>query len=115
MTIDASDLDAEAAFWSALFRGHAAGDDEYLEVRAADGSVPVGVQRAPGLPALNWPDDPVRAHLDLVVEDIKTAHQEVVDLGAVVVQVRPGGETFNVYRSPSGHPFCLCWSPESED
>lgn len=114
VTIDAADLDAEAAFWAAVFQGDAVGDDEYREVRAADGSSPIGVQRAPGLPKLDWPAQPVRAHLDLVVADIDAAHQEVVDLGAIIVQRRPGGETFNVYRSPSGHPFCLCWSPESE-
>ncbi|GGA64229.1 glyoxalase [Pseudoclavibacter endophyticus] len=111
MTFDADDVAAESAFWAAVFGGEIVRYGEYCEITAPDGSRPVGVQHAPGLTPLDWPSESVRAHLDVVVDDIATAHQEVLDLGAVLLQRTPGGEPFNVYRSPAGHPFCLCWTP----
>jgi predicted enzyme related to lactoylglutathione lyase len=60
-----------------------------------------------------WPDGaPQQIHLDLFVDDITTAHEEAVALGARLL--RPAGDTsspsgFQVYADPAGHPFCLCW------
>lgn len=112
VTFDAADIDSESGFWAAVFDGEAVGDDEYREIRVADGTTPVGVQLAPAHTPVGWPENPARTHLDLVVEDITAAHEEILALGAELIQQAPQGEPFNVYRSPAGHPFCLCWSPE---
>lgn len=56
-----------------------------------------------------------RAHFDILVEDLATAHDRVVSAGAVYVSrhvsPRPGpaGEQvpWRVYHDPAGHPFCL--------
>jgi predicted enzyme related to lactoylglutathione lyase len=62
-----------------------------------------------------WPDGkpPQQVHLDLAVEDVTVAHEEVVSLGARIL--KPAEETtssngFQVYADPAGHPFCLCWT-----
>lgn len=114
VTFDAEDINAESMFWAAVFDGEVVGEGEYREIRCPDGTTPVGVQLAPGHVPMNWPDTPARAHLDVVVEDIEAAHEEVVSLGATLLQRATGGENFNVYADPAGHPFCLCWVPESE-
>lgn len=111
VTFDAENTAAESAFWAAVFDGEVVDHGGYREVKAPDGTSPVGVQQAAGLAPLEWPGDPVRAHLDVVVDDITAAHQEVLDLGATLLQSAPDGEPFNVYRSPASHPFCLCWTP----
>jgi hypothetical protein len=71
------------------------------------------VQLAPGHQRPDWPDgQPQQVHLDLLVADLATAHDEVVALGAEVLQLAddPGAaEGFQVYADPAGHPFCLCW------
>ena len=45
-------------------------------------------------------------HLDIAVDDMDEAERLALSLGAVPLP--GGGETFRVYRDPSGHPFCLC-------
>jgi predicted enzyme related to lactoylglutathione lyase len=60
----------------------------------------------------DWPDgEQQQIHLDLYVDDIATAHEQAIALGARVLKAvsleMPHG--FQVYADPSGHPFCLCW------
>jgi len=49
----------------------------------------------------------------LWVKDIDAAHEEVMSLGATLLQSAGGREfdadDFQVYADPAGHPFCLCW------
>lgn len=109
IVFDAADIDAEADFWAGVFNGRAEGDHHWQVVRCSDGSIPVGVQFAPDHKPVNWPDNPVRSHMDLWVTDIRAAHAKVLDLGAEIIQLAEGEQKFNVYADPSGHPFCLCW------
>jgi hypothetical protein len=55
-----------------------------------------------------WPDPtgPQQVHLDFAVEDLDTAEEALLDLGAVKPEFQPG-ETWRVYADPAGHPFCL--------
>ncbi len=51
-------------------------------------------------------------HLDLGVTDLEAAHDEVMALGATLLQAAPdpdADELFQVHADPGGHPFCLCW------
>ncbi len=51
----------------------------------------------------------------MTVDDIDTAEQQVLGLGATKHAVQPAAETpengdhWRVYVDPAGHPFCLCW------
>ena len=113
ITFDAADVELGAAFWAALFGGVSEGDHEWRVVRAPDGTVPVGVQLAQlHRVEPQWPGKPADTHLDLWVSDIDAAHDEVLAHGAELLQPASRGENFNVYASPSGHPFCLCWPVE---
>ena len=56
----------------------------------------------------------VGLHFDLWVDDIDTAHDEVMSLGAKVLkpaedEPSESHDNYQVYADPAGHPFCLCW------
>jgi hypothetical protein len=59
--------------------------------------------------------DTARVHVDILVADLASAHDRVIEAGATLVgeyvSPRPGpdGEPvpWRVYRDPAGHLFCL--------
>ena len=113
VVFDASDLEAESAFWAGLLGGEIDRDGDWHMVMV-DGAPRVGVQLAPDHVAPDWPDGvpPQQIHVDLWVEDFPEAHQEVVRRGARVLRPARGatsGDDFQVYADPAGHPFCLCF------
>jgi predicted enzyme related to lactoylglutathione lyase len=114
VVFDAADLAAESEFWAQVLGGTVDADDDWHSV-IVDGESRVGVQLAPDHVAPQWPGGSPKQqiHLDLWVEDITSAHDEVISLGAKLLQAAtsdPDSEdAFQVYADPAGHPFCLCW------
>ncbi len=109
--LDAADLDAVSSFWAGLLGGTVDAEDDWHMI-AVDGDPKMGIQLAPNHVQPEWPNGtPQQIHLDLYVGDIAAAHEEVMTLGARLLQ--PGDtsapEGFQVYSDPAGHPFCLCW------
>jgi hypothetical protein len=108
VVLDAADMDAEAAFWSAVldipivWRGD---DWTTLEGRG----VRLAVQLAPDHVPPQWPDPahPQQLHLDVHVEDIDVAERQVLALGATRLPDPPTADHFRVFADPAGHPFCL--------
>lgn len=114
VAFDAADLSAESAFWAAVFDGTVDEDDDWHMVMGPDGVPRIGVQLAPDHVPPEWPGGPQQqqVHLDLWVGDVAAAHDEVLALGARLLQAAPdldAEEGFQVYADPAGHPFCLCW------
>jgi predicted enzyme related to lactoylglutathione lyase len=109
---DAAELGPESRFWAGVLGGTVDEEDDWHMV-SVDGAPRVGVQLAPGHVPPQWPDGtPQQIHLDLWVTDVAAAHEEVMALGATLLEA--GGdfgsvEGFQVYADPAGHPFCLCW------
>jgi predicted enzyme related to lactoylglutathione lyase len=113
VVFDAADLAGESAFWAGVLGGTVDADTEgdWNNV-VVDGRPVVAVQLAPDHVQPEWPNGaPQQIHLDLHVDDVKTAHDEVMALGAQLLQPadRDAAEGFQVYADPAGHPFCLCW------
>ncbi|TPN06629.1 VOC family protein, partial [Mesorhizobium sp. B2-3-3] len=56
-----------------------------------------------------WPDPahPQQFHLDFAVPDLDRAHEQVVALGATVLDEGDGCRSWRVFADPAGHPFCL--------
>jgi catechol 2,3-dioxygenase-like lactoylglutathione lyase family enzyme len=111
--IDCPDPRALAAFYAELTGLpliEEDSDDEWVTLGGLPGQHPrLAFQRAPDLRPPTWPDPerPQQLHLDVTVDDIETAEQAALALGA---RRLPGeGEGFRVYADPAGHPFCLCW------
>ena len=117
IVFDAAGLTAESTFWAAVLGGTVDLDDDWHMI-CADGQPRMGVQLAPDHVPPEWPDGaPQQIHLDLYVDDVKAAHDEVMSLGAKLL--RPAddiesAEGFQVYADPAGHPFCLCWVRHSQ-
>jgi predicted enzyme related to lactoylglutathione lyase len=114
VVFDAAELEPESSFWAGVLGGVVESDEhDDWHMIVVDGEPRMGIQLAPDHVRPVWPDgEPQQIHLDLWVEDIATAHAEVLALGATVLQPASGaatGDDFQVYADPAGHPFCLCW------
>ncbi len=113
VVFDAADLASESAFWAGVLGGTVDADDDWHMV-FVDGKPRVAVQLAPDHVPPQWPHgtQPQQIHLDLWVDDVEAAHDEVMSLGARLLKPAAddaGPDNFQVYASPAGHPFCLCW------
>lgn len=113
VVFDAADLDAESSFWADMLGGTVDADDDWHRV-IVDGDYRLAVQLAPDHVPPDWPDGtpPQQIHLDLWVDDVRTAHEEAVSLGARLLKPAEDPDAsmgFQVYADPAGHPFCLCW------
>lgn len=111
VVFDAADLAEESTFWAGLLGGAIEADDDWHSI-SVDGELRMGIQLAPNHVPPDWPDgEPQQIHLDLYVDDIRTADAEALALGARLLKPADldtaGG--FRVYADPAGHPFCLCW------
>lgn len=113
VVLDCPDPGELARFYQALLGGEVnrpdprwAVDEGFATLHTGDGPV-FAFQRVPGYRAPRWPDAerPQQVHLDLDVEDIGTAQEQVLSLGATLLRVDPAG--WRVFADPAGHPFCL--------
>jgi hypothetical protein len=115
LVFDAADLSPESKFWGRVLGGTVKVYDRWHMV-FVDGKPVLGIQHAPDHIPPSWPDGtPQQIHLDLWVDEIEIAHDEVMSLGATLLRtadVRPADAVDNhqVYADPAGHPFCLCWN-----
>lgn len=113
IVFDAADLAAESSFWAGVLGGQVVPEDTWHSVVDAEGHWRMGIQLAPDHVPPDWPDgNPQQVHLDLHVDDIASAHDEVIALGARLVQAAEdltAPEGHQVYTDPAGHPFCLGW------
>jgi hypothetical protein len=119
IVFDAADLHAESAFWAGILGGRVFEDDRWHSVTDADGEWRIGVQLAPDHVPPEWPHGtPQQVHLDLHVNDPRTAHEEAMALGARVLQPAidlAADEGHQVYADPAGHPFCIGWGHPSRE
>ncbi|KAA1418974.1 VOC family protein [Nocardioides humilatus] len=112
--IDCPDAAALADFYAALLGWEvqsADADQDWVDIKPADGSGCISFQTVDGYRAPIWPgqDSPQQMHLDVVVDDLDTGGAAVVELGATLSETQPG-TSFRVFLDPAGHPFCLCLS-----
>ncbi|MBT9256759.1 VOC family protein [Phycicoccus sp. MAQZ13P-2] len=108
VTLDSSDVRRDVAFWHAVLGWTVAHEqDEYGMLTSPDG-LALGFGLVEGYEAPGWPNEhgSKQFHLDLAVDDLDAAAQEVVGLGGTLPDEQPG-ETWRVVLDPSGHPFCL--------
>ena len=115
VVFDAGDIAEESRFWAGVLGGEVHADDGWHSV-VVDGEWVIGVQAAPNHVPPDWPAGPQQqqVHLDLHVDDLEEAHELALALGGRQLQAprRPaddsdGDESFAVYASPAGHPFCF--------
>lgn len=83
-------------------------DDSWATLHTGSGLV-LAFQRADDHQPPQWPDParPQQFHLDIGVEDLDRAEQQVLALGARLLDPGTGSRSWRVYADPAGHPFCL--------
>ncbi|GAA2461602.1 VOC family protein [Streptomyces lavendulocolor] len=105
-----------AEFYAAVLGGEIK-DDQTEDGHWIDLYLPGGqrlaFQQVPDLRPPEWPradNNSQQLHLDLDVDDIDAAEEQVLALGARPLDVDDDGgkRGFRVYADPAGHPFCLC-------
>jgi len=109
--IDCPDADALATFYASLLDWHVKAEEEWVEIRPADGSDCISFQQVSDYRPPEWPgqQSPQQMHLDVVVDDLDGGEEAVLALGGTKADEQPG-TTFRVFLDPAGHPFCLCLS-----
>lgn len=102
--VDAHDIDALSAFWSAVLG--------WPTEPTEDGDV---LLRAPAGAGPDWlfvpvPDDKVvknRIHFDFTPDDQQAEVDRVLGLGARPVDIGQGEQTWVVLADPEGNEFCI--------
>lgn len=113
LVIDCPDAGSLAEFYGTILgwevSSNSDDDDNWAEIRPADGSNCICFQQVEDYKAPQWPGQevPQQTHLDLMVEDLDKGEAAVLELGATKADFQPG-KTFRVFLDPAGHPFCLC-------
>ncbi|WP_347352121.1 VOC family protein [Intrasporangium sp.] len=102
-----------AGFYAGLLGGEVDADPEGDWVSLHWDGPDLVFQHAPGHEPPQWHEGEQQAHIDFVVEDVRTAHARIIALGGRALDPttdpQPGRESgFRVYADPAGHPFCLC-------
>lgn len=108
LTLDSSDVRRDCAFWSGVLGWDVAHEQDEYAMLTGPGGIALGLGLVEDHVAPGWPNEhgSKQFHLDLAVDDLDAAAQEVVGLGGTLPDEQPG-ETWRVVLDPSGHPFCL--------
>jgi hypothetical protein len=108
VSLDCADPSALATFWSTLLDGEIVyTSDEFVAIKLDH--VWLSTVKVENYQTPQWPQGspPKQMHLDLAVDDLATAEEQALRLGAVTADFQPGADRFRVMFDPSGHPFCL--------
>jgi catechol 2,3-dioxygenase-like lactoylglutathione lyase family enzyme len=117
--VDCPDPRALAAFYCAVLGMRVNEDDEdWVVIGVSPGQRQLAFQRVDqwNPPEYGNPDRPQQLNVDIRVDDIAEAEEQILALGARRLPGRR--ETgFRVYADPAGHPFCLVfgWNPATAD
>ncbi|MFF0739694.1 VOC family protein [Streptomyces sp. NPDC004111] len=108
--IDCPDPDELAGFYAELL-GLSRQEDtgEYAVLQNDAGVAVLAFQRVEDFRAPRWPDParPSQMHLDVLVENLDVAEEQVLAQGATLLDGSDKPIGYRVYADPVGHPFCL--------
>jgi catechol-2,3-dioxygenase len=108
--LDCPDAKALSGFYSELLGKPVTYEAGGMAMIGQDGEHPVLFQQIESYTPPRWPDPahPQQVHLDVLVEDVQTAEQAALAIGATRL---PGeGVNWRVYADPASKPFCLVWN-----
>ena len=110
--IDCPDPAVLAAFYSQLVgQPITYRSDDFVVVASNDTTSGLAFQQAVDHQPPRWPDPsrPQQMHLDVMVDDVEEAAEQVLALGAS--RLSAGDSANHVFSDPAGHPFCLVPRP----
>ncbi|WP_157246303.1 VOC family protein [Nonomuraea typhae] len=111
--LDCPDPIELARFYSQLLGWPVESEDDPTWVVVTEGGSPrrLAFQLAEDHQPPDWPnpDKPQQLHIDVTVDDLDLAEDQVLKIGAHKHEHQPSEDgTFRVFLDPAGHPFCLC-------
>lgn len=112
VVVDCREPKALADFYAGLLGGDVRAEEPDWVVLTEPSGRRLAFQRSPEHRPPQFPDPAgsQQFHLDIRVEDIDAAEQQVLALGATRVTDAPAEDDFRVYRDPAGHTFCLVFN-----
>ncbi|MES5820723.1 VOC family protein [Streptomyces sp. RG80] len=110
-TLDAPNPHELARFYQSLLGWPVRkAESDWIEIAAPDGSAGLSFQAEPLFTRPRWPTtasgQQTMMHLDIEVDDLTSAVEHAVALGATVADFQPQADV-RVLCDPAGHPFCL--------
>ncbi len=116
VVVDCKQPRSLAAFWMQVLGGTLSAEDDTWVVVTDQSGRRLAFQQAPDHQPPEFPDPrgSQQFHLDVWVDDVDAAEQQVLALGATRVVGAPGEDGFRVYLDPAGHPFCLVFRSVGE-
>ncbi|MBB3042083.1 VOC family protein [Nocardioides soli] len=111
VVLDSPAPGALARFYATLLEWEVADDaPDWVTLRAPDGVAYLGFHLNEQHVRPTWPSTAERPqqqlHLDFEVQDLASAYQHAVELGATPAEFQPQ-DNVRVMLDPDGHPFCL--------
>lgn len=115
VVLDCADVVELSRFYGSLLGGvlndpdpRWALDDAWATLHTESGPV-LAFQRVDDHTPPQWPDPtrPQQLHLDLEVTDLDQAQEQVVKLGATLLDAGDDLRSWRIFADPAGHPFCL--------
>jgi catechol-2,3-dioxygenase len=110
ISLDCPDTDLLAVFYSRLLGLYEAFATPDRGVIALAGAGPMlTLMRVDRYVPPSWPEGPQhqQLHLDVAVEELDSATQAALALGATAAEHQPAPQQWRVLLDPAGHPFCL--------
>jgi catechol 2,3-dioxygenase-like lactoylglutathione lyase family enzyme len=110
ISLDCPDTDLLADFYARLLGLEEAFATPDRGVVALAGAGPMlTLMRVDQYVAPSWPEGPQhqQLHLDIAVDELNSATDAAVALGATPAEHQPAPEQWRVLLDPVGHPFCL--------
>ena len=110
ISLDCPDTDLLAGFYARLLGLEEVFATPDRGVVALAGAGPMlTLMRVDQYVAPSWPEGPQhqQLHLDIAVEELDSATDAAVALGATPAKHQPAPEQWRVLLDPVGHPFCL--------
>ena len=112
LVLDCPDALTLAAFWAAVLgRSVEHREQGWVSVSPGADGHRLSFQQVDGYRMPQWPSQevPQQMHLDVLVDDLCAAEEQVRALGATALSevLDPGPKEWRIYADPAGHPFCL--------
>ena len=108
VNIDCANPARQARFYAAALGWDVTYSDDNYAMVEGDG-VRIGFGKIEGFRPTPWPDEAAakRFHLDLQVDDVDEAVENLLAIGASQPDFQPGGDRWTVLLDPDGQPICL--------
>lgn len=115
VVLDCSDVHELSRFYQSLLGGVVNQPDPRWSLGDSWATlhVPTGLvlafQRVEDHRPPRWPDParPQQFHLDVAVRDLDQAQEQVLSLGATLIDSGDRKRSWRIFADPAGHPFCV--------